>query len=119
MKDEEALKTAKDWYDSGDVGGPFGYENRVASLAMLLRETRETALREVVCERGMLRREIVAIEEALMPDDDSCPLVYAKDVEHYITCHADTLPQVTRRLAKTLLEIQAAGRERHDKEDPG
>ncbi len=74
---------------------------------------------ELLEERDMLRREINAIERALWPEDDSCPLEHAGDVEHYITCHADTLPQVTRSLARTLLKIRDAGRERHDKEDPG
>jgi len=75
--------------------------------------------RVVVEECDMLRREINAIEDAFWPEDNSCPLEHAGDVEHYINCHADTLPQVTRVLAKTLLKIRDAGRERHDKEDPG
>lgn len=74
---------------------------------------------ELLEEHDMLRREINAIEDAFCPADDSCPLEHADDIEHYITCHADTLPQVTRSLAKALLKIRDAGRERHDKEDPG
>jgi hypothetical protein len=74
---------------------------------------------EILVERDMLRREINAIEDAFWPEDDSCPLSTAGDIEHYINCHADVLPLVARTLAKTLLKIRDAGRERHDKEDPG
>jgi len=74
---------------------------------------------EILMERDMLRREINAIDQAFWPEDDSLPLACADDIEHYITCHADTLPQVARLLAKALLKIRDAGRERHDKEDPG
>jgi hypothetical protein len=71
----------------------------------------------IVQERDMLRREIEAIEDALW--DEGCALWYADDIEHFIGCHADTLPDTARLLAKALMGISRAGRERHEKEDPG
>lgn len=68
-------------------------------------------------ERDMLRREIVAIEDAFAVD--TCPLEHADDIEHYIRCHVDTLPKVARDLAIALTRVRDAGRERHEKEDPG
>jgi hypothetical protein len=40
MNSEWATKEAEAWYSSDDVGGPFGYERRVASLAALLDRVR-------------------------------------------------------------------------------
>jgi hypothetical protein len=83
--------------------------------------------RDAQAEARMLRREINHIENAFV--HESCPVEHARDIEHYITCHADTLPRVARSLAEVILKIRDAGEERHDlgsgavkpqdKEDPG
>ena len=71
---------------------------------------------QLLSERDMLRKEVEAVDAALW---DGSPCSYADDIEHFITCHADTLPQTARLLARTVVAVQQAGLARHEKEDPG
>lgn len=90
--------------------------DKLTKEVKLLRETAMEVERQGK-EIRMLRREIRSIEEVFA--DRNCPLSMAGEIEHHITCHADTLAGTARILADALVRIAQAGEERHDREDPG
>ena len=75
-----------------------------------------------LCRRGrqgQRRRERNPMNELKQIDDllyDASADFSASEVEHQIDCHADTLPEFTRRLAEHLRKINAVGEARRQEE---